>query len=69
MRVGARRTSLDGPLERRDLDMQDGSDSTVDGGEAAIDSSGQFIWFADEFTVRAERTANIGKASLLVLPA
>ena len=57
------------PLERRDLDMQDGSDSTVDGSEAAIDRSGEFVRLADEFTVRAEGTANIGEASLLALPA
>ena len=48
-----------GPLERRDLDMQDGGDPAVDGGETAIDGRGEFIGLADEFSVRAERTADI----------
>ena len=49
--------------------MQDGSYSTIDSSEAAIDRSGEFIRFADEFSVRAERAADIGKASPLALPA
>src|SRR6186713_673187 len=67
--LGAGRTSMDGPLERRDLDMQDGSDSTVDGGEAAINRRREFIRRVDEFTVGAERAADIGEVSLLALPA
>ena len=51
------------------MDMQDGSDSTVDSGEAAIDRSGEFIRLADELSMRAEGTADIGEASLLALPA
>ena len=39
--------------------MQDGGYSTIDSSEAAIDCSGEFIRFADEFSVRAERTADI----------
>ena len=49
--------------------MQDGGYSTIDSSEAAIDCSGEFIRFADEFSVRAERTADIGKVALLALPA
>ena len=49
--------------------MQDGGYSTIDSSEAAIDRSGEFIRFADEFSVRAERTAYIGKVALLALPA
>jgi hypothetical protein len=66
---GARRTNLNFPLERRDLDMQDGSDSAIDSSEAPIDRSGEFIRLADEFAMRAEGAANIGEASLLALPA
>ena len=57
------------PLERRDFDMQDGGDATVDGSEAAIDRGGEFIRLADEFAMCAEGAANIGEASLLALPA
>jgi hypothetical protein len=49
--------------------MQHGSDPAIDSGEAAIDGRGEFIRIADEFSVRAERAANIGKAALLALPA
>src|SRR6267142_6379420 len=49
--------------------MQDGGHSTVDSSEAAVDRSGKFIRIAYEFSVRAERTADIGKVSLLALPA
>ena len=69
MQIGAGRTGLSRPLERRDLDMQDGSDATVDGGETAIDGRGEVIRLADEFSVRAERAADIGEVSLLALPA
>jgi hypothetical protein len=69
MLIGARRTGLHRPLERRDLDMQDGSDPAVDSSEAAIDGRGEFIRIADEVSVRTERSADIGKASLLALPA
>ena len=49
--------------------MQDGSYSTVDSREAAIERSGEFIRLVDEFTVGAEGTADVGEASLLALPA
>jgi hypothetical protein len=49
--------------------MQDGSDPAVDSGEAAIDGRGELIRIADEFSVRAERAADIGEISLLALPA
>src|SRR4051812_16237660 len=48
--------------------MQDGGDPAVDSGEAAIDSRGEVIRLADEFSVRAERAADIGEVSLLALP-
>ena len=48
--------------------MQHGSYPAVDSGEAAIDGRGEFIRLADEFSVRAERAADIGKASPLALP-
>jgi hypothetical protein len=48
--------------------MQDGSHSTIDSSEAAVDRSRKFIRIADEFSVRAERAADIGKASLFALP-
>ena len=67
-RFGARGTSLDYSLERRDLDMQDGSNSAIDSCDAAIDRSREFIRLADELTMRAEGTADIGEASLLALP-
>ena len=49
--------------------MQDGGDPAIDGGEAAIDSRGEFIRIANEFGVSAERAADIGKTPLLALPA
>ena len=49
--------------------MQHGSDPAVDSSEAAIDGRGELIRLPDEFSVRAERTADIGKVSLLALPA
>src|SRR6478752_1815014 len=69
MQIGAGRTGLGRPLERRDLDMQDGGYSTVDGSEAALDGGSEFIRLADEFGMRAGRAADIGKAALLALPA
>ena len=68
MLLAARRTKP-GPLERRDLDMQHGSDPAVDSSEAAIDGRGELIRLPDEFSMRAERAADIGKVSLLALPA
>jgi hypothetical protein len=49
--------------------MQHGGDPAIDGGETAIDRRGKFVRIADEFSVRAKRAADIGKASLLALPA
>jgi len=49
--------------------MQDGSYSTIDRREAAVDGRGEVIRIADEFSVRAERAADIGKVSLFALPA
>ncbi len=49
--------------------MQHGGDPAVDSGETAIDRRGEFVGFTDEFAVGAERTADIGKVSLLALPA
>src|SRR3954463_11699072 len=64
----ARRTKF-GPLQRRDLDMQDGCDPAVDSGEAGTDGRSEVIRLADEFTVRPECAADIGEVSLLALPA